>query len=173
VEIRDDKGKELGVGDVGEVWVKNAWLFNGYWNKPEATAEALVDGWCSVGDLGRMDDEGHLYLVDRKKNVIISGGQNIFPREIEEVLHHHPAVGEVAVVGKKDDYWGEAVTAFVVLNQGQSATADELKERCAHELARYKLPKEFYFIDVMPKNATGKTLHRELRDALNKGDYET
>ena len=173
LEIRDDKGKELPVGDVGEVWVKNAWLFNGYWNKPEATAEALVDGWCSVGDLGRLDDEGHLYLVDRKKNVIISGGQNIFPREIEEVLHHHPAVGDVAVVGKKDDYWGEAVTAFVVLREGQTITADELKERCAHELARYKLPKEFHFIDVLPRNATGKILHRELRDAVNRGDYDT
>jgi len=173
LEIRNDQGDVLGNDEVGEVWIKNAWLFNGYWNNPEATAEGLVDGWCTVGDLGKTDDEGYLYLVDRKKNVIISGGQNIFPREIEEVLHHHPAVGEVAVVGKKDDYWGESVTAFIVLRAGQAAGADELKERCARELARYKLPKEFHFVEALPKNATGKTLHRELRDRLNKGEFDT
>ena len=173
LEIRNEQGDVLAPGEVGEVWIKNAWLFNGYWNNPEATAESLVDGWCTVGDLGKTDDEGFLYLVDRKKNVIISGGQNIFPREIEEVLHHHPAVGEAAVVGKKDDYWGESVTAFVVLRPGQSATADELKERCAHVLARYKLPKEFHFVDALPKNATGKILHRDLRDSLNKGEFDT
>jgi long-chain acyl-CoA synthetase len=172
LEIRSEEGEVLGTDQVGEVWIKNGWLFNGYWNKPEATAEALVDGWCTVGDLGKVDEEGYLYLVDRKKNVIISGGQNIFPREIEEVLHHHPAIAEVAVVGKKDDYWGESVTAFVVLRGGQSATADELKERCGKELARYKLPKEFYFVDALPKSSAGKVLHRELRDQLNRGEFD-
>ncbi len=172
LEIRNEQGDPLGIGEVGEVWIKNGWLFNGYWNKPDATKEALVDGWCTVGDLGKVDEEGYLYLVDRKKNVIISGGQNIFPREIEEVLHHHQAVGEVAVVGKKDDYWGEAVTAFVVFRPGQSATEDELKERCAKELARYKLPKTFYFVEALPKSSAGKVLHRELRDALNRGEFD-
>ena len=96
LEIRDEKGAVQPPDQVGEVWVKNSWLFNGYWNMPEATAEALVEGWCTVGDLGRVDEEGFMYLVDRKKNMIISGGQNIFPREIEEVLHHHSTVAEAA-----------------------------------------------------------------------------
>ncbi len=173
LEIRDEKGAVQPPDQVGEVWVKNSWLFNGYWNMPEATAEALVEGWCTVGDLGRVDEEGFMYLVDRKKNMIISGGQNIFPREIEEVLHHHSTVAEAAVVGRRDDYWGEAVTAFVVLRPDQSATEDDLKTHCAEGLARYKLPKTFYFIDAMPKNAAGKILHRDLREALNRGEYDT
>ncbi|PPR79543.1 MAG: Long-chain-fatty-acid--CoA ligase [Alphaproteobacteria bacterium MarineAlpha2_Bin1] len=167
LEIRNQENNILGPGEVGEVWVKNSWLFNGYWKKPEETKESLVDGWCTVGDLGKLDNEGYLYLVDRKKNVIISGGQNIFPREIEEVLHRHNAVSEVAVVGKKDDYWGEAVTAFIVLRPDKTTTPEELKDECAKELARYKLPKEFLFVDKIPKNSTGKILHRELRDKLN------
>lgn len=173
LEIRNDQGTVVPAGEVGEVWVKNSWLFNGYWNKPEATDEALVDGWCTVGDLGRVDDEGFMYLVDRKKNMIISGGQNIFPREIEEVLHHHPAVAEAAVVGRRDDYWGEAVTAFVVFRSGESESAEDLKTYCAKDLARYKLPKAFHFIQALPKNATGKILHRDLRDTINRGEYDT
>ncbi len=132
------------------------------------TADALRDGWCGVGDLGRLDEEGYLYLVDRKNNIINSGGYNIFPREIEEVLHHHPAVAEAAVVGRKDDYWGEAVTAFIVLQPGASADEIELKEHCSQALSRYKLPKEFRFQEGLPKNAAGKILHRELRDAINR-----
>lgn len=168
LELRDDAGNAIPRGEVGEIWVRNAWLFNGYWNKPEQTADALRDGWCGVGDLGRLDEEGYLYLVDRKNNIINSGGYNIFPREIEEVLHHHPAVAEAAVVGKRDDYWGEAVTAFVVLRPGASVDEKELKEYCAQSLSRYKLPKEFHFREALPKNAAGKILHRELRDALSR-----
>ena len=173
LEVRDNERNPVAPGEAGEVWIRNSWLFNGYWNKPEATAEAMVDGWCSVGDLGRLDDEGYLYLLDRKKNVIISGGQNIFPREIEEILYRHPAVSEAAVVGKNDDYWGEAVTAFIVLAAGQSVTADALKEQCASALSRYKLPKAFHFVDALPKNASNKVLHRELRDAANRGDFDS
>lgn len=168
LELRNDSGDTVPQGEVGEIWVRNAWLFNGYWNKPAQTAETLRDGWCGVGDLGRQDDEGYLYLVDRKNNIINSGGYNIFPREIEEVLHHHPAVAEAAVVGKKDDYWGEAVTAFIVLRPGASADERELKEHCSRALSPYKLPKEFRFHEDLPKNAAGKILHRELRDALNR-----
>ncbi len=168
LELRDGAGNTVPQGEVGEIWVRNAWLFNGYWNKPAQTEDGLRDGWCGVGDLGRQDEEGYLYLVDRKNNIINSGGYNIFPREIEEVLHHHPAVVEAAVVGKKDDYWGEAVTAFVVLQPGASADENELKEHCAQALSRYKLPKEFRFQGALPKNAAGKILHRELRDALNR-----
>jgi long-chain acyl-CoA synthetase len=168
LELRDDQGRIVPAGEVGEVWVKNAWLFNGYWNKPEATAEAFKDGWVTVGDLGRLDEEGYLYLVDRKKNVIISGGQNIFPREIEERLSRHPAVLEAAIVGGRDDYWGEAVNAFVVIRQGENATPEQLKDFCAETLSRYKLPKAFHFVDALPRNAAGKILHRELRDRLNR-----
>jgi acyl-CoA synthetase (AMP-forming)/AMP-acid ligase II len=111
--------------------------------------------------------------LDRKINVIISGGQNIFPREIEEVLYRHPAVSEAAVVGRSDDYWGEAVTAFIVLVDGQSTIADALREHCSNALSRYKLPKAFHFIDALPKNASNKILHRELRDAVNRGDFDS
>lgn len=173
LDVRGADGEPVAPGEIGEVWIRNSWLFNGYWNKPEATAEAMVDGWCSVGDLGRLDDEGYLYLLDRKKNVIISGGQNIFPREIEEVLYRHPAVSEAAVVGRSDDYWGEAVTAFIVLVDGQSTIADALREHCSNALSRYKLPKAFHFIDALPKNASNKILHRELRDAVNRGDFDS
>lgn len=173
LEVRDNEHNPVASGESGEVWIRNSWLFNGYWNNPEATAEAMVDGWCSVGDLGRLDTEGYLYLLDRKKNVIISGGQNIFPREIEEILYQHPAVREAAVVGRRDDYWGEAVTAFIVLADGKAVTADDLKEQCANVLSRYKLPKAFHFINALPKNASNKVLHRELRDAVNRGDFDT
>lgn len=166
IKLMSPEGKEVPTGEVGEIFVRSTWLFNGYWNLPEATNEAMRDGWITVGDLGRVDDEGYLYLVDRKKNVIISGGQNIFPREVEDVLHHHPAVHEVAVVGKPDDYWGEAVIAFVSLKRGEQTTAAELKAFCTEQLSGYKIPKEFNFRDELPKNATGKILHRALRDEL-------
>ena len=169
LELRDEAGNPIPQGEVGEIWVRNAWLFNGYWNKANQTEATLRDGWCGVGDLGRLDEEGYLYLVDRKNNIINSGGYNIFPREIEEVLHHHPAVAEAAVVGKKDDYWGEAVTAFIVLRPGASADENELKEHCSQALSRYKLPKEFRIQEALPKNAAGKILHRELRDYVNQG----
>ena len=168
IQLMDDAGRPVKAGEVGEVWAQNAWMFNGYWNKPEQTAEAIKPGgWYATGDMGRLDDEGFLYLVDRKKDIIISGGQNIYPREIEEALHHHPAILEAASVGKDDAYWGEAVTAFVVFRAGQSASEDELRDFLAKDLARYKLPKKVYVIDRLPRNAAGKILHRELRSQVN------
>lgn len=163
VRLLDENGHDVQTGEVGELFSHSPYLFNGYWKRPKATAEALRDGWLTVGDLARRDDEGYLYLVDRKKDVIISGGVNIYPREIEECLSSHSAVIEVAVVGVADDHWGEAVKAYVVLRPNQSTTSRELETYCEKFLARYKLPKSFEFVTALPHNAAGKILKRELR----------
>ena len=168
LKILDDDGNPVAEGEIGEVVCRNGWLFNGYWNKPEQTAEVLRDGWYYSGDLGRRDEEGYLYIVDRKKNVIITGGQNVFPREIEELLYHYPGVAEAAVIGKKDAYWGEAVTAYLVARSGETVDLDGLKAYCAKELAPYKVPKSFRLIDKMPKNGTGKIMHRDLKVEADK-----
>ncbi len=167
VQLRRADGTECEADEVGEIFVRTPWMFEGYLNKPEATAEAYQDGWCTVGDLGRKDDEGYLYLVDRKKNVIITGGQNVFPREVEDVLHTHASVKEVAVVGKRDDYWGEAVVAFVEPKDGEKVDQETLIAFCKEQLSAYKVPKAFHFRDALPRNASGKILHRALRDELN------
>ncbi len=163
VRLLDDGGNDVPHTEVGELYSHSPYLFNGYWRQPEATAEALRDGWLSVGDLARRDEEGYLYLVDRKKDVIISGGVNIYPREVEECLHAHPAVAEAAVVGVADDHWGEAVRAYVVLRQGESADENTLQTHCEQSLARYKLPKSMAFLQALPRNAAGKVLKRDLR----------
>ncbi|MEZ5100016.1 MAG: AMP-binding protein [Thermoleophilia bacterium] len=163
VRLLDEHGEEVPTGEVGELYSRSPYLFNGYWGMPEATADAFRDGWMSVGDMARKDDEGFIYIVDRKKDMIISGGVNIYPREIEEVLHLHPAVAEAAVVGVQDDYWGEAVKAIVALRADATASEDDLLDHCAQSLARYKLPKQLVFVDALPRNAAGKVLRRELR----------
>lgn len=164
VRLLDEDGRDLANGEVGELYSHSPYLFNGYWKRPRDTRKALRNGWLSVGDLARRDDEGYLYLVDRKKDVVISGGVNVYPREVEECLHTYPAVADVAVVGRPDDYWGEAVVAFVVLQPGHHASAEELIAHCEMSLARYKLPKSVHFIDALPRNAAGKILKRELRE---------
>ena len=164
VRLLDDAGQEVGPNEVGELFSRSPYLFNGYWGLPEATAESLRDGWFSAGDLATKDDEGFVYIVDRKKDMIISGGVNIYPREIEEALHHHPAVKEAACVGVKDEYWGEALVAYVVLRGDAALTQEELVAFCEERLARYKLPKSIHFIAELPRNAAGKVLRRELRD---------
>jgi long-chain acyl-CoA synthetase len=166
VELRRPDGSLCAAGEVGEIFVRTPWMFSGYLNRPEATREAIVDGWCTVGDLGRRDEEGYLYVVDRLKNVIISGGQNIFPREVEDVLYTHPAVAEAAVVGKPDAYWGESVTAFIELRPGTSLLPDELQKFCRSELSGYKIPKEFIVRETLPRNASGKIHHLTLREEL-------
>ena len=165
VKLLDEQGNEVGPNVVGELFSRSPHLFNGYWGLPEATAEGLRDGWFSAGDLATKDDEGFIYIVDRKKDMIISGGMNVYPREIEEVLHHHPAVKEAACVGVKDDYWGESLNAYVVLRSGTTLSEEELIEFCGTQLARYKLPKSVTFISELPRNAAGKVLRRDLRDA--------
>lgn len=149
--------------EVGEIIIKGDVLMKGYWNMPEVTAETIRDGWLYSGDLATMDSDGYIYIVDRKKDMIISGGINIYPREIEEVLYKHPAVYEAAVIGIPDEEWGEKVTAVVVLKEGRKATEAELIDYCKNHLATYKKPKSVIFTNLLPKTPTGKILKRELR----------
>jgi long-chain acyl-CoA synthetase len=161
--LLDDDGGEVVQGEIGELFSNSPYLFNGYWNKPEETRATMRDGWVSAGDMARRDDEGYVYLVDRKKDMIISGGVNVYPREVEEVLMRHAGVREVAVVGVADDYWGEKVKAFVVIREGEAPSVDELIEYGKASLAPHKVPKEIAFIDALPRNPAGKILKRELR----------
>jgi long-chain acyl-CoA synthetase len=163
IRVLDEEGRDCPPGVVGEMHSRSPWLFNGYWNRPAATAEALRDGWVTVGDLARRDDEGYVYIVDRKKDMVISGGVNIYPREIEEVLLAHPAVSDIAVVGVPDERWGERLRAFVVLRPGARLSVDDIGSFCAGRLAPYKVPKELRSIEVLPRNANGKVLKTELR----------
>ena len=139
-----------------------------YWKDPAANREAFVDGWFRTGDCGRLDDDGYLFLTDRKKDMILSGGLNIYSKEVESCLLEHPAVREVAVVGRLDLKWGESVVAFVVCRKGEHATSDELVAHAKQHLASFKKPKEVRFLDELPKNATGKVLKYKLREALKE-----
>ncbi len=164
VELRRPDGRVCGPDEVGELFSRSPYLFNGYWGRPAETAEAFRDGWVTVGDLARRDGEGHLYIVDRLKDMVISGGVNIYPREIEEVLLAHPDVADAAVVGIPDEKWGEALKAFVVRRPGGAADADALLAFTAERLARMKVPKRVEFIDQVPRNANGKVLKTALRE---------
>jgi acyl-CoA synthetase (AMP-forming)/AMP-acid ligase II len=169
VEVRvvDENDHELPVGEIGEVVVRGDVVMVGYWNQPEATAESLRGGWLHTGDVGSFDADGYLTLRDRSKDLIISGGMNIYPREVEETLLRHPGVGAVAVVGRPDPEWGEAVIAFVVAAEGVSApSVEDLDRTCLDSIARFKRPKEYRFVDTLPTNNYGKVLKRELRDRL-------
>lgn len=155
-KILDDYGIEVKQGEVGEFILKGPTVTPGYWNNSEATKESLKDGWFYTGDLVREDEEGFLYIVDRKKNMFISGGENVYPAEIEKFLYTHPVIQDVAVIGVPDEKWGEVGKAFIKLNQGASVDEDELKKFCEGNLARYKIPKYFEFVEEIPKNETGK-----------------
>jgi len=164
VRLLDDAGREVAQGEVGELYSNSPYLFNGYWDKPEETHAVLRDGWVTAGDMARRDEEGYIFLVDRKKDMIISGGVNIYPREIEEVLIRHAGIADVAVVGVEDSYWGERVKAFVV-TEGEDAPAPEEIIAFAKEyLAPHKAPKDIAFIDAVPRNPAGKILKRTLRE---------
>jgi long-chain acyl-CoA synthetase len=164
MRVADDDGRPLPAGEIGEVLVRGDTVMSGYWNRPEASAETLRDGWLHTGDLGRMDEQGYLTLLDRKKDLIISGGMNIYAREIEEVLLAHPAVAEAAVIGVPDAEWGESVAAIVVAAAGAALDARELDRLCLAKIARFKRPKRYEFVAYLPKNAAGKVLKRELRE---------
>jgi acyl-CoA synthetase (AMP-forming)/AMP-acid ligase II len=155
-------------GEVGELYSRTPWCFQGYWNLPEKTAEAFRGPWLSVGDMARRDADGFYTLVDRKNNMIISGGENVYPSEVENLIGGHPKVRDVAVIGRPDAKWGEAVHAVIVLREGETATEGELAEWCTTRIAGYKRPRSFSFIaDAdMPRTATGKILHRVLRGRL-------
>ncbi|GAA1955400.1 long-chain fatty acid--CoA ligase [Nocardioides panacihumi] len=170
VRVVDDDDVELPAGEAGEVVVRGDVVMAGYWNQPEATAQALRGGWLHTGDIGSFDEDGFLTLRDRSKDLIISGGMNIYPREVEEALLHHPQVDAVAVVGRPDPEWGESVVAFVVAGDGARPTTDELDRACTDRIARYKRPKEYHFVDALPTNNYGKVLKRELRERLRAED---
>jgi len=140
----------------------------GYWRNPEATAKTMKNGWLFTGDMGYMDEKGYLFIMDRSKDMIISGGENIYPREIEEVLIQHEAVREVAVIGIPDPKWGETIKAVVALLPGKSATEEELISFCKNNIASYKKPKSVDFVDELPKNNYGKVLKRDLRQVLER-----
>ena len=153
----------LGPNEVGELCIRGGNVTTGYWNRPEATAEALVDGWLHSGDAAKFDEEGFYYIVDRWKDMFISGGENVYPAEVENVIYQHPAVAEVAVIGVPHPKWQEVGKAVVVLKGGQSLTEDEVIKFCQGKLARYKIPKSVAFIAALPRTAAGKVLKRELR----------
>ncbi|MBU1276954.1 MAG: long-chain fatty acid--CoA ligase [Proteobacteria bacterium] len=163
VRVVDEMGRALGPDQVGELVCRGPNVMRGYHNNPEGTAEAIRDGWLHTGDLARMDQEGFLYIVDRKKDMIVSGGENIYPRELEEVLYTHPEIADAAVVGLPDPLWGESVCAFVALKPGSRLQAGEVVELCKANLASYKKPKRVEFLQEIPRNPSGKVLKRELR----------
>lgn len=166
IRIADAQGRELRTGEVGEVLVRGDSVMAGYWRNPEATTAAVRDGWLFTGDVGCLDADGFLTLKDRSKDLIISGGSNIYPREVEEVLLTLPGVAEAAVVGAADAEWGEVVVAFVVLRPGAGVTAEALDAHCLAQMARFKRPKRYLLVDELPKNNYGKVLKTALRERL-------
>lgn len=166
VSVLDDTGASAPHGTVGELAVTSPYMFSGYLNLPDQTAAARRGEWFVTGDLAKLDEEGYLYLVDRKHDMIISGGENIYPREVEEVLLAHPGVLECAVTGAPHPYWGEAVTAFIVPRSGTSVDSQALLEHCSAHLSRYKIPKQIKIVTSLPRNSMGKLLRGNLRDQL-------
>ncbi len=158
-----DTGAELATGETGEICVRGDLVMKGYYRDPDRTAEVLKDGWLHTGDVGHLDEHGYLHLTDRKKDLIISGGFNVYPSEVEQVIWAHPAVADCAVIGAPDDDWGERVTAVVELKPGQTATADELKHRCREALGPIRSPKEVVFVDLLPRSVNGKVLKKDVR----------
>jgi long-chain acyl-CoA synthetase len=163
VRVTNENGEPVPSGELGEIEVKGAVVMLGYWKQPEATAATIRDGWLRTGDMGFLDEEGFLTLKDRSKDVIISGGTNIYPREVEEALLMHPSVQEACVVGKPDPEWGEIVVAFIVMSKEQQMNTAALDQHCLSSIARFKRPKAYIQCDQLPKNNTGKVLKRELR----------
>jgi long-chain acyl-CoA synthetase len=171
VEMRivDDSGDELPDGEVGEIVVRGANVMKGYWNMPEATAESFWGEWFRTGDLGHRDTDGYFYIVDRKKDMIIVNGMNVYPRQIEEVLYRHPAILECAVVSDPDPLHGEVPKAFYVIRPGMEVEDRELRRWCIEHLGRHQVPRRWQRLDQLPKNATGKIVKREL---TRRGEVE-
>ena len=170
MRIVDQEGHAVPLGDTGEIAIRGPNVMKGYWGKPDETSAMLRNGWLHSGDVDRLDADGYLFIVDRIKDVIITGGYNVFPSEVEEVLYTHPGVSECAVVGLEHDVYGEAVTAFVVFQQGREFSQEDLTRYCKERLASYKVPKEFRVVAQLPKSSTGKILRRKIREA--EGDPE-
>jgi acyl-CoA synthetase (AMP-forming)/AMP-acid ligase II len=163
LDIWDSDGRSVSAGERGEIVMRGPKVFRGYWRDPEATAKAFQGGWFHTGDIGVRDEDGYLFIVDRLKDMIVSGGENIAGSEVERVLYEHEAVLEAAVVGRPDERWGEVPIAYVVLRPGTDVAADALVDHCRERLARFKVPKDIAFLDALPRNPSGKVLKRELR----------
>jgi fatty-acyl-CoA synthase len=163
VRILDREGNDLAPNEVGELCVRGGNVTTGYWNRPEATAKTIVDGWLHSGDAAKYDEEGFYYIVDRWKDMFISGGENVYPAEVENVIYHHPAVAEVAIIGVPHPKWQEVGKAIVVVKEGQNVTEEEIIAFCQGKLARYKIPKSVAFVDMLPRTAAGKVVKRDLR----------
>ncbi len=170
MRIMREDGSFAATGEIGEIVIRGHNVMKGYYKKPIATNETIVNGWLHTGDLARADEEGYFFIVDRKKDVIIRGGMNIYPREIEEVLYAHPAVLEAAVVGVPDEARGEEVRAYISLRQSAHVSEGDLSAYCAERMARYKCPKEFVVLKALPKGPTGKILKRVIKDCVRKGE---
>jgi fatty-acyl-CoA synthase len=164
IKIVDDQGAEVLRGEVGELLIRGPNITPGYWNNPEATAKSFVDDWLMTGDAARCDDEGFVYIVDRWKDMYISGGENVYPAEVENVLYQLPQVAEAAIIGVPSERWGETGKAVIVLKPGQSLEADAIIAHCLANLAKFKVPQSVEFIAALPRNATGKVLKRTLRE---------
>ena len=167
MKVVDDDGNDIAQGEVGEIVIRGHNVMKGYWNKPDATGETLVDGWLHTGDMAKIDEDGYFFIVDRKKDLIIRGGYNVYPREIEEVLYEHPAVREAAVIGVKDDKLGEEIGAAIALKDGEDVSAQELRDFVKEQVAAYKYPRRVWFVDDLPKGPTGKILKREIEPPDN------
>jgi acyl-CoA synthetase (AMP-forming)/AMP-acid ligase II len=170
VKIVDEQGRTLPPDSVGEIAVQSPHQMSGYWRNEAATAETVVDGWVHTRDMGRMDSDGYLYILDRKGDVIITGGYNVYPREVEDVLHTHPAVAEATVFGVAHPDWVESVEAAVVLRSGAAASADEINAYCSARLSAYKRPKRIHLLDALPKSSAGKIVRREVRDHVARAE---
>jgi long-chain acyl-CoA synthetase len=171
--VVDESDKEVADGELGEIVLRGENILKGYYRNPEATAQAFRNGWFHTGDVGYRDPDGFFYIVDRKSDMIIRGGENIYPREIDEALYQHPSVAAAATIGIPDDLYGEEVTAFVVLKKGEQATEEELLAHCRERLADFKCPKTIHIVTEIPKGPTGKLLKRELAQHFGTANSTT
>jgi fatty-acyl-CoA synthase len=169
VRVVDEDDNDVAVGETGEVIQQGPTVMQGYWRRPDATAWALRNGWLHTGDVGRFDEDGFLYIVDRKDDMIITGAENVYPAEVEQVLYRHPAVVEAAVIGLPNEKWGQLVTAVVVLRDPTDVSEEDIVEFCRDKVAGYKRPRRVIVTDALPRNASGKVLKRVLRDECSGG----
>jgi fatty-acyl-CoA synthase len=168
--IVDDDGGDCGPDEIGELWVAGPNITPGYWNRPDATADAFEGRWLKTGDAARMDDEGFIYIVDRWKDMYISGGENVYPAEVENVLYQLPEVADAAIIGVPSDRWGEVGLAVLALKPGADIDRARVQAHCVERLANFKVPSDITIVDALPRNATGKVLKRELRDQFVGAD---
>lgn len=167
IKVMQDLDTPAGPGETGEIWMRCQSMMQGYYRNPEATAAAFHDGWYRTGDLARIDDDGYLFIIDRLKDMIVTGGENVYSKEVEDVLVNHPAIAEVAVIGTAHPEWGESVTAIVVAKEGAAVDAEEVKTYCGQYLAKYKIPRLFQMVDALPRTPTGKVMKYKLRESIS------